>query len=101
MCGASPPTDRARLDERLRRATNAPCGRRFRPADCCRLRWSFLLLPRNYLYETRVTEKPELVVDRREIVEACFVHPGVLHEVRDQDEVGEYVRRAAARPSSA
>jgi 8-oxo-dGTP pyrophosphatase MutT (NUDIX family) len=49
----------------------------------------------NYLYETRVTEKPELVVDRREIVEACFVHPGVLHEVRDQDKIGEYVRRHA------
>ncbi len=55
----------------------------------------------NYLYETRVTEKPELVVDRREIVEARFVHPGVLHEVRDRDKVGEYVRRSAARPPSA
>jgi hypothetical protein len=55
----------------------------------------------DHLYEARLTEKPELVVDRREIVEACFVHPGVLREARDRDEVGEYVRRAAARPPSA
>jgi hypothetical protein len=40
------------------------------------------------------------VVDRREIVEACFVHPGVLREVRDRDKVGDYAR-AAARPPSA
>ena len=46
----------------------------------------------DYLYETRVTEKPELVIDRREIVEASFVHPGMLREVRDRDKVGEYVR---------
>ena len=54
----------------------------------------------NYLYETRVTEKPELVVDRREIVEACFVHPGVLREVRDRDKVGDYVRHHAGVDSA-
>jgi hypothetical protein len=47
----------------------------------------------DYLYEARVTERPKLVVDRREIVEACFVRPSMLREVRDRDKVGEYVRR--------
>ena len=43
----------------------------------------------------------KLVVDRREIVEACFVHPGVLREMRDRDKVGEYVQRhAGARSGS-
>ena len=50
----------------------------------------------DYLYEARVTEKPALVVDRREIMEACFVHPGLLREMRDRDKVGEYVRRHAS-----
>jgi 8-oxo-dGTP pyrophosphatase MutT (NUDIX family) len=49
----------------------------------------------DYLYEARVTETPELVVDRREIVEACFVHPRALREMRFQDKIGEYVRRHA------
>jgi 8-oxo-dGTP diphosphatase len=49
----------------------------------------------DYLYEMRVTAKPELVVDRREIVEACFVHPGLLRELHYRDMVGEYVRRHA------
>lgn len=53
----------------------------------------------DYLYEARVREKPELAVDRREIVEACFVHPGVLREMRDRDKVGEYVRRHAGAGS--
>ena len=48
-----------------------------------------------HIYEARVTEKPELVVDRREIVDACFVHPGVLYEMRHQNGIGEYVRRHA------
>jgi hypothetical protein len=41
------------------------------------------------------------MVGRREIVEACFVRPGVLREVRERDKVGEYVRRSAARPPTA
>jgi len=57
--------------------------------------------PDMHLYELRLTEKPELLIDRREIVEACFVHPGVLHEVRDRDKIGVYVRRSEALPSSA
>ena len=56
----------------------------------------------NYLYETRVTETPVLVIDRREIVGASFVHPGMLREVRDRDKVGEYVRwHAGVRISAA
>ena len=35
-----------------------------------------------HLYEAQLTEKPALAVDRREIVEACFVHPGALLEMR-------------------
>jgi hypothetical protein len=27
-----------------------------------------------HLYELRLTEPPELQIDRREVVEACFVH---------------------------
>ncbi len=55
----------------------------------------------DYLYEVRVTEKPELVVDRREIVEACFVPPRVLREMRFQDDIGKYVRRHAGLSSEA
>jgi hypothetical protein len=49
----------------------------------------------DYLYEARVTEKPKLVVDHREVVEARFVHPGMLCEVRYRDKVGDYVRHHA------
>jgi hypothetical protein len=51
------------------------------------------VLALDYHYEARVTEKPELVVDRREIVEARFVHLGMLREVRYRDKIGEYRRR--------
>ncbi len=51
--------------------------------------------PTMHLYEARVAEKPELVIDRREIVEACFVHPGELLEMRYRNRVGEYLRRHA------
>jgi 8-oxo-dGTP pyrophosphatase MutT (NUDIX family) len=57
--------------------------------------------PNMHLYELRLTEKPELLIDRREAVEACFMHPGALREARRGGKVGEYVRRSAARPPSA
>jgi 8-oxo-dGTP pyrophosphatase MutT (NUDIX family) len=51
--------------------------------------------PAMYLYEVRLTDQPELVIDRREIVEARFVHPSVLSEARYRHKVGEYLRRQA------
>jgi hypothetical protein len=49
--------------------------------------------PNMHLYEVRLTEKPKLRIDRREVVEACFVHPGALREARYRHRVGEYLRR--------
>ena len=60
-----------------------------------------MVTPNMHLYELRLTEKPELQIDRREVVEACFMHPGGLREARRGGNVGEYVRRSAAHPSSA
>jgi len=57
--------------------------------------------PNMHLYELRLTEKPELQIDRREVVEARFMHPGGLREARRGGKVGEYVRRSAACPPSA
>jgi 8-oxo-dGTP pyrophosphatase MutT (NUDIX family) len=51
--------------------------------------------PKMHLYEARVTKQPELLIDRREVIEACFVHPGALRESRYRDKVGEYLRRNA------
>ena len=51
--------------------------------------------PDMHLYELRLTEPTELQIDRREVVEACFVHPGVLREARRGGKVGEYLRRHA------
>ena len=48
-----------------------------------------------HLYEVRMTEKPELLIDGREVIEACFVHPGALRETRHRHGVGEYLRRHA------
>ena len=55
-----------------------------------------MVTPTMHLYEGRVAEKPELVIDRREIVEACFVHPGELIEIRYRNKVSEYLRRHRA-----
>ena len=52
-----------------------------------------MVTPTMHLYEGRVAEKPELVIDRREIVEACFVHLGELIEIRYRNKVSEYLRR--------
>lgn len=52
-----------------------------------------MVTPTMHLYEAQLAEKPELVVDRREIVEACFVHPGELLEMRYWNKVSEYLRR--------
>ena len=49
--------------------------------------------PNMHLYELRLTKKPELLIDRREVVEACFVHPSALRETRHRDKIGEYLRR--------
>jgi len=49
--------------------------------------------PNMHLYELRLTAKPELQIDRREVVEACFVHPGALSEARYRHKVGEYLAR--------
>jgi 8-oxo-dGTP pyrophosphatase MutT (NUDIX family) len=57
--------------------------------------------PNMHLYELRLTEPPELQIDRREVVEACFVHPGVLREARRGGKVGEYVRRSVGTSPSA
>lgn len=51
------------------------------------------VIPTMHLYEAQLAEKPELVVDRREIVEACFVSPGELIEMRYRNTVSEYLRR--------
>jgi 8-oxo-dGTP diphosphatase len=45
-----------------------------------------------HLYETRVEVKPDLVIDRREIVEAHFVHPIQLHEAHFRNRIGAYLR---------
>jgi ADP-ribose pyrophosphatase YjhB (NUDIX family) len=41
-----------------------------------------------YLYELRVEAMPELVIDRREIIEARFVRPTMLYRTK----VGTYLR---------
>ncbi len=51
--------------------------------------------PNMHLYELRLTEKPKLQIDRREVVEACFMHPDGLREARRGGKVGEYLRRHA------
>jgi 8-oxo-dGTP pyrophosphatase MutT (NUDIX family) len=57
--------------------------------------------PNMHLYELRLTEPPKLQIDRREVVEACFMHPDGLREARRGGKVGEYMRRSAARLPSA
>ena len=49
--------------------------------------------PNMHLYELRLTEKPELQIDRREVVEAYFVQPGALREARHRHKIGEYLAR--------
>ena len=50
---------------------------------------------RLYLYEARVEAMPELVIDRREIIEARFVSPILLQEMRHWNKVGAYLRYRA------
>lgn len=45
------------------------------------------------LYEARVDTMPELVIDRREIIEARFVRPNMLYEMHHPTKVGVYLRR--------
>ena len=52
-----------------------------------------MVTPNMHLYEVRLTKTPELLIDRREVVEACFVHPSALRETRHRDKIGEYLRR--------
>ena len=47
-----------------------------------------------HLYEARVEAMPELVIDRREITEARFVRPTLLHEMRYRNGVGAYLHHA-------
>jgi 8-oxo-dGTP pyrophosphatase MutT (NUDIX family) len=54
-----------------------------------------MVTPNMHLYELRLTEPPELQIDRREVVEACFMHPGGLREARRGGKVREYLRRHA------
>jgi 8-oxo-dGTP diphosphatase len=46
-----------------------------------------------YFYEARIEAMPRLVVDRREIIEAGFVPPAMLHEIRYRNKIGAYLRR--------
>jgi ADP-ribose pyrophosphatase YjhB (NUDIX family) len=45
-----------------------------------------------YLYEATVEAMPELSIDRREIIEARFVRPTMLDEMRYRTKVGMYLR---------
>jgi len=67
--------------------------------DCDTLRL-VIATPNMHLYELRLREKPELQIDRREVVEACFVEPGALREARYRHNVGEYLRRRARLETS-
>ena len=67
------------------------------------------------LYEARVDTMPELVIDRREIIEARFVRPNMLYEMHHPTKIGAvltplqsmkdlvptaFARRAITRPSA-
>jgi ADP-ribose pyrophosphatase YjhB (NUDIX family) len=63
--------------------------------DPAELRLVVSVPTRLYLYEARVGAMPELVIDRREIVEARFVSPILLQEMRHRNKVGAYLRYRA------
>jgi 8-oxo-dGTP pyrophosphatase MutT (NUDIX family) len=45
-----------------------------------------------HLYEARVEAMPDLVIDRREIIEARFVPPNQVHEAHFRNRIGAYLR---------
>jgi len=63
--------------------------------DPAELRLVVSVPTRLYLYEASVGAMPELVIDRREIVEARFVSPILLQEMRHRNKVGAYLRYRA------
>ena len=51
-----------------------------------------------YLYEARVEALPELVIDRREIIEARFIPPTLLEEMRrPRNKIGPYIYELTAK----
>jgi ADP-ribose pyrophosphatase YjhB (NUDIX family) len=51
-----------------------------------------------YLYEARVEAMPELVIDRREIIEARFIPPTLLEEMRRPwSKIGPYIYELIAK----
>ena len=50
-----------------------------------------------HLYEARVETKPELVIDGREIIEARFIPPTLLEEMRPRSKIGPYIYKPSAK----